>query len=293
MRQNVNFRFGGPITKTVKNLMIINGAIFLLQQFVSLFAPGEIEQLFGLHHVGLFHEFKIWQPFTYMFLHGSWLHIIFNLIALWMFAGELELKWGKKTFLQYYLFSGLGAGIFISIMNFIVFNKFGHSPITIGASGAIFGILLAYGITWPNREVLLYFVFPVKIKYLIIGFGIMEFFGTLSSATGAGGNISHIGHLGGLLSGFIYIMYNRGKDQNIFNKSAPGSNTGVINDLLKKERLKKKQQEIDKRIEAKKVIDMLLEKIAREGMSSLSVKERKLLEWARKHYYPADGETLH
>ncbi len=294
MRQNVNFRFGGPITKTVKNLMIINGAVFLIQQFIGLFIPNVIESVFGLHHIGLFYEFKIWQPFTYMFLHGNWLHIIFNLIALWMFAGELEQRWGSKIFLKYYMFSGIGAGVFISIMNFIVYSKFGHSPITIGASGAIFGILLAYGLTWPNREVLLYFVFPIKIKYLIIAFGVMEFFGTISSASGAGGNISHIGHLGGLISGFIYIMYNRGKTpKGSHSSTSSGDNTGFINDLLKKERLKKKQQDIDRRIEAKKIIDKLLEKIARDGMSSLSVKEKKLLEWARKHYYPTDGDTLH
>ncbi len=292
MNQGVQFRMGGPITPIVKKLMIINGSIFLFQQFMSIFLPGAIENMFGLHHSGVIHEFKLWQPFTYMFLHGSWLHIIFNLIALWMFAGELEKLWGSTTFLRYYFFSGLGAGLFITIMNFIVYNKFGSSPITIGASGAIYGILLAYGVTWPNREVLLYFVFPVKIKYLIIGFGIMEFFGTLSNAMGAGGNISHIGHLGGLISGYLYLMRYKGKRPGTSKKSS-GSNVKVINEFLKKERLKRKQQEIDKRIEAKKIIDLLLEKIAREGMSSLTPKERKQLEWARKHYYPADGDIVH
>jgi len=292
MNQGVQIRIGGPITPIVKKLMIINGSIFLFQQFMGLSMPGVMERIFGLSHTGIFYEFKIWQPFTYMFIHGSWMHIIFNLIALWMFAGELEQMWGSRFFLRYYLFSGLGAGFFILIMNFIVFNRFGSAPVTIGASGAIYGILLAYGITWPNREVLLYFILPVKIKYLIIAFGLMEFFGTLSSVAGSGGNISHIGHLGGLISGYIYMVYKRGGSQPEDEK--PGNNNvHLINEFLKKERLKRKQQEIDKRVEAKNIIDELLEKIARDGMASLSPKERKLLEWARKHYYPADGDVVH
>ncbi len=295
MNQGVQIRIGGPITPIVKKLMIINGLVFLLQQTAGIFHPGIIERLFGLSHAGLFYEFKIWQPFTYMFLHGSWTHIILNLISFWMFAGELEQMWGSRTFLRYYLFSGIGAGLFIMIMNFFIFYKYGYAPVTIGASGAIYGILLAYGMTWPNREVYLYFVLPVKIKYLIIGFGLIAFFGTLSSAAGAGGNISQIGHLGGLISGYIYILYKRnsGGRQAEDEKRDYNNNVHYINEFLKKERLKRKQQEIDKRSEAKKIIDVLLEKIAREGMSSLSPKERKMLEWARKHYYPADGDTVH
>ncbi len=290
-RQYTGLRFGGPITPMVKRLMIINGVIFLLQLIVGLVAPGRIEYYFGLHHIGLLHRFMIWQPFTYMFLHGNFLHIFFNLFALWMFAGELELQWGSNTFLRYYLFSGIGAGIFIAVMNFVIFEKYGSSPITIGASGALYAILLAYGLTWPNREVLLYFLFPIKMKYLVIIFGAIEFFGTISSAQGAGGNISHIGHLGGLVSGFIYIMY-RVKISPLSRKRTKDKR-GVVDEYLKQSRLKKKQEEIETRIQAKLIIDRLLEKIAREGMSSLTPKERKELEWARKHYYPDDSTTIH
>ena len=148
--QNVNIRFGGPLTPAVKKIMIINGGIFLFQQIFGLFSPGVFEYIFGINHVGFFHEFKLWQIFTYMFLHGGWLHIIFNLIALWMFAGDLEELWGSKLFVKYYLYSGVGAGLFIAIMNFIIFSKFQVSPTTLGASGAIYAVLLAYGLTWPN-----------------------------------------------------------------------------------------------------------------------------------------------
>lgn len=294
LRQNVSFRFGGPVTETVKKLMIINGGIYLLQQIFNFIFPDEIEHIFGLNHVGIFYEFKIWQPFTYMFLHGGLLHIFFNLLALWMFGGELELRWGKKIFLQYYILSGIGAGCFIIIMNLFVYSKFGYSPVTIGASGAIYGILLAYGMIWPNREVLLYFIIPVKIKYLVIVFGLFEFSMTIYGAMGAGGAVSHIGHLGGLITGFIFITYKRRKPHNTQNtdkaEPMPG---GAISEFLKQERLKRKQLEIDKRIKAKNIIDSLLEKIAREGMSSLTHKEKNDLEWARKHYYPNDGDIVH
>jgi membrane associated rhomboid family serine protease len=300
LRQNVSFRFGGPITETVKKLMIINGGIFLLQKIFYFILPGMFERIFGLNHIGLFYEFKIWQPFTYMFLHGSILHIFFNLLTLWMFGGELEQRWGKKLFIQYYFFSGIGAGFFISIMNFIIFANYGYSPVTIGASGAIYGILLAYGMTWPNREVLLYFVIPIKIKYLVIGFGLIEFLGTITSAAGSGGTISHIGHLGGLISGFIFLLFKRrkksektGRNTSSDNQSSAHSPNGKIYQFLSQEKLKRKQEETDSRIKAKKIIDSLLEKIAREGMRSLTHKEKTELEWARKHYYPNEEDILH
>jgi membrane associated rhomboid family serine protease len=289
--QNVNIRIGGPMTPGVKKLMIINGAIFLFQQIAGIISPGTIEQIFGLSHLGIFYQFKIWQIFTYMFLHGSWMHIIFNLLGLWMFAGELEQHWGTSQFIKYYLYCGVGAGFFIMLMNFLVFSKYNVNPLTIGASGAIYAVLLAYGMTWPNREVLLYFVIPIKIKYLVIGFGLIEFFGTLSSATGTGNNISHIGHLGGIISGVIYIFSLRKSGSR--SSSSSGKKSGVVEQTLKSARLKKKKQEIETRIKAKKIIDELLAKIAKNGMSSLSDEEKKKLEWARKNYFPEDKETLH
>lgn len=288
--QNVNIRFGGPITPTVKKLMLANVIIFLLQNIIGLISPNTVEVLFGLSYTGFIQEFKLWQIFTYMFLHGGWLHIIFNLLALWMFAGEIEQLWGSRRFIKFYCYSGIGAGVFISMMNLIIYNKYHIAPVTIGASGVLYALLLAYGMTWPNREVLLYFILPVKIKYLVIGFGIIEFFGTLSSASGTGGNVSHIGHLGGLISGFIFIFFQR--------KSEKGSarikkKESFLGKKIKSARLKKKKMEIDNRIKAKKIIDSLLEKIARNGMISLTAEEKKDLEWARKHYYPEGDDTLH
>lgn len=286
-QKNVSFRIGGPVTPGVKWLMIVNGVVFLIQQIFNLIEPNMMEAIFGISHYGFINNFMLWQPFTYMFLHGGWMHIFFNLIGLWMFAGELEMVWGKSKFLKYYLLSGIGAGFFIALMNYVAFERYGSASVTIGASGAIYSILLAYAILWPDREVLLYFLFPIKIKYLVLAFGLMEFFGTLSSTAGTGGNISHIGHLGGIISGFILIR--------IMKNSVSSKKTRIsfFENLKKKNRLNAKKKVIDNRIEAKKIIDDLLGKIARNGMSSLTPDEKKKLEWARKHYYPSNEDILH
>lgn len=288
--RNMNVRIGGPLTPAVKTIMIVNAVVFVLQAITERIGSGALEHYFGLSHVGLTHDFLFWQPFTYMFLHGNFFHIFFNLLSLWMFGGDLEERWGRTVFVRYYLFSGIGAGIFIALMNYFVFSTYNANPVTIGASGAIYALLLAYGLTWPDREVLLYFLFPIKMKYLVLIFGGIEFFGTLMSARGDGGNVSHIGHLGGLISGFAFIMW---KLKGPRPRPAAAKPVGVIQSFLKKERLKKKQKEIDTRIKAKEIIDRLLEKIAREGMGSLTPSERRDLEWARKNYYPDNQTTYH
>ncbi len=290
--QKIQMRLGGPLTPMVKRIMVVNGAVFIIQQIANLAYPGFMENLFGLHHAGFIEEFKIWQIFTYMFLHGGWLHIIFNLFALWMFAGELEQNWGGNLFLRYYLFSGIGAGLSIALMNYIAFINYHTDPVTIGASGAVYAVLLAYGLTWPNRKVLLYFLIPVKIKYLVIAFGLIEFFGTLSMASGRAGNISHIGHIGGFIFGLIYY-FARLRGRSTIAPDMKATEKRKTPGFIKSVKLNRKKREIETRVRAKKIIDELLEKIARSGMSSLSHKEKKDLEWARRHYYPEGDETLH
>ena len=127
------------------------------------------------------------------------------------------------------------------------------------------------------------------MKYLVIIFGVIEFFGTMNSSSGRGGSISHIAHLGGLISGFLFIFYKRRKRP----EEKKRVEDGFLKQIIKSSKIKKKKEEIDKRIEAKKIIDTLLDKIARHGMSSLTPKEKKRLEWARKNYYPDGEDTLH
>lgn len=188
------FSLGYGLTPVIKNLMIIMGAVFLLQMLVS----GWIELYFGLVPILVWRKYFLWQLLTYIFLHGDFLHILFNLFSLWMFGGELENYWGSKKFLFYFLFCGIGAGICT-----VVFTPYQFIPV-IGASGAIFGILLAFGWLFPNRPILIYFLFPIPAKYMVIIFGLFELY---SSRSGAGGGIAHLTHLGGLLFGFFYMVY--------------------------------------------------------------------------------------
>ena len=188
------FSFGYGLTPVIKNLMIIMGAVFLLQMLVS----GWIDLYFGLVPILVWKKYFLWQLLTYMFLHGGFSHILFNLLALWMFGGELESYWGSKRFLFYFLFCGIGAGICT-----VVFTPYQFIPV-IGASGAIYGMLLAFGWLFPNRLIYIYFLFPIPAKYFVIIFGLIELF---ASMEGTRGGIAHLTHLGGLIFGFFYMAY--------------------------------------------------------------------------------------
>lgn len=278
------YHFGSAITPSVKKIIIFTSVIYIIQLIGNIIFPGLIESTFGIHHIGFIHQLKLWQPLTYMFLHGNFFHIFFNMFALWMFGGDLEELFGSKNFTKYYLYSGIGAGLCIALMNYYIFDSYGYSPITIGASGAIYALLLAYGMIWPEREVLLYFLFPIKMKYLLLIFGGIEFFGTLASASGAGGNISHIGHVGGLITGFILL-----KSKFWYKRVS----LNPFDSLFRNYRLARHKKRIEERIKAKEIIDTLLDKITRYGYGSLSPEEKRQLEWARKHFYPSNNDIIH
>ncbi len=279
------YRFGSAVSPSVKKIIIFTTAIYIIQLMANIIAPGFIETTFGINHIGFIHQFKLWQPLTYMFLHGNFFHIFFNMFALWMFGSDLEELFGSKYFTKFYLYSGTGAGLCIALMNYYIFDNYGYSPITIGASGAIYALLLAYGMIWPNREVLLYFLFPIRMEYLLLIFGAIEFFGTLSSANGDGGNISHIGHLGGLITGFVLL-----KSKFWYQKKAQFN---PFSSLFRNYRLARHKKRIEERIKAKEIIDTLLDKITRYGYGSLTPEEKRQLEWARKHFYPGNDDIIH
>ena len=183
-----------PLTPYLKTLMIVCGAVWLLQVVLS-FAKFNIaglafEQIFGVVPV-LVIKGLVWQPLTYMFLHSPVdpFHILLNLLFIWMFGGELERHWGSRAFLRYYLVCGMGAGIFITIWAFIVGTG---TTTTIGASGALFGLIIAFGMIFADRTVLFMLIFPMKARTMaMILFGI-TFFLTFRSS---GGLVSHAGHL--------------------------------------------------------------------------------------------------
>ena len=186
--------FGYDLAPIIKKLMIIMGVIFLLQMVVSRW----VNFYLGLVPILVWQKYFLWQLFTYIFLHGGISHLLFNLLALWMFGGELESYWGPRKFLFYFLFCGIGAGICT-----VLLSPYQVFPV-IGASGAIYGILLAYGWLFPNRLIYIYFLFPIPAKYMVIIFGLIELF---SSIEGTGGGVAHLTHLGGLLFGFLYMAY--------------------------------------------------------------------------------------
>ena len=182
-------------TGAIKVLIIINLVMYLLQFITS--SQIDLIRIFGLSTQLVWP--LIWQPVTYMFMHGGFGHVGINMFILWMFGSELENVWGRKDFLKYYFITGVGAGLI-----WLIFNIGGSNYILIGASGAIYGILMAYGLMFPNRTVYLYFLFPVKVKWFVLFIGLIAFF----SSMGTGSNISHLTHLSGMLVGYIYLRFN-------------------------------------------------------------------------------------
>lgn len=216
------FAPGFNVQSVVVGLIIINVVVFLLTEFaqipvprrflVSLMRRGQAGLASILQRYGIFITFFslfpvmiryygwVWQVFTYMFLHGSLLHIFFNMYALLLFGKPLEDRWGKGEFLKFYFFTGVGAGIVTFFWNLV------SNPLipTIGASGAIFGIVLAFGLEFPETVLLLFFILPVRAKYAALIFGGIEL---AMIATGSLRGIGHFTHLAGLLFGYIYYLW--------------------------------------------------------------------------------------
>ena len=233
------FRILPPV---VKNLLIINGLFFLATFGIHAAFNIDLTNILGMHYFGS-HLFKPYQLVTYMFMHDphDFSHILFNMFALWMFGNVLENFWGPKRFLTYYVITGIGAAlvqvlvIYFQIKsasallspeqiddivtngykylaegkNFIDINAANmnmlYNSSTIGASGAVFGLLLAFGMMFPNSVIYIYFAIPMKAKWFVILYGAMElFFGVRNNS---GDNVAHFAHLGGMLFGFLMIMY--------------------------------------------------------------------------------------
>ncbi len=188
---------GGPgLPPMVKNLLIANGMIFFLQ--ILLNRSGiPIERLGAVSVVGVFQQGMIWQPFTYMWLHLDLMHVFFNMFALWMFGGMLESVWGPRRFLRFYLLCGVGAGVIILGWNALTGHWF---SLTLGASGAVYGVLTAFSLLWPDRTIMLLFP-PIPIKAIWF----IPFLFLMQIAMDPRGNVSHAGHLGGVIVAAILL----------------------------------------------------------------------------------------
>ncbi len=211
----------GAFPPVIKNLLIINGLFFLfsmvpstrdlLVHWLGLWAVGLPDvvpivngtgRIVGSQDVG---SFWPWQLVSYGFLHGGFGHILFNMLALWLFGVAIERTWGSRRFAFYYFFCLIGAGL----IQLAVITLIDPTPYpTIGASGAVFGILLAFGMMFPESEIYLYFLFPIKAKYFVLLYGAFELY---SGFARPGSNVAHFAHLGGMLFGLILILYWRGK----------------------------------------------------------------------------------
>jgi membrane associated rhomboid family serine protease len=199
------YQFGpGPLSQALKTIVAVNVGAFLL----SLIVPALTVRL-GLMPAAVLREFALWQPLTYMFLHGGIGHLVFNMLALWMFGVELEQLWGTRAFARFYLLCGLGAAattIAASLLPFGFASSL-YLTATVGASGAIYGLLAAFGITFANRPIYMYFLFPVPARIFVLITGAITLF---LSITSSGGTMAHLAHLGGLVTGWLLLMQGRG-----------------------------------------------------------------------------------
>lgn len=198
--KNTSFSFGQKeLSPAIKKILLINGAVFLL---MMLFASRIWLDIFGLNPASVIFKLQIWQPLTYMFMHGGFWHLFMNMFMLWMFGTELEHLWGSKSFMRFYMITGIGSGFFslVPYLFNVISTGASYSPVIIGASGAVYGVLLAYALSFPNRTVLVYFVLPMKVKNLMIIMGIITFL-----SIGSGGSIAHITHFGGIVVAWIYL----------------------------------------------------------------------------------------
>jgi membrane associated rhomboid family serine protease len=200
-------RPSGLFPSGVKWLLISNIALFVLYFFSERFGYGSLWYPLGLVP-GEVLRGSLWQLVTYLFLHDptAFSHILFNMLALWMFGADLERTWGRHAFLKYYFICGVGAGVCVILANILFSDSWGAR--TIGASGAIYGLLFAFGYLYPDRQILFSFLFPMKAKYFVAIIGAIAF---LSSFGGSGSGISHVAHLGGMLIGFLYLRQLRQK----------------------------------------------------------------------------------
>jgi membrane associated rhomboid family serine protease len=251
----------------VKYLVLTNVGIFLLQQIAGD-ANNAIVTYLGLTPDFFISHFAIWQLATYMFLHGGLWHLLINMLILYMFGVELEDHWGTREFLKYYFICGLGAGVLHLLISL-------GSPVpVVGASGAIYGLLAAFGILFPNRvlTLLLFFVLPVQIlaKYLVMIFvGISLFYGIFGGENG----VAHFAHLGGMLVGFLYLKLD-------WRFAAVGTwfHRQSVNRRMKIERADRQREE-----QLRERVDAILDKINEVGYEKLSDEEKRALTQASRN----------
>jgi membrane associated rhomboid family serine protease len=309
----IRFNSYSLLPPVVKNLLIINGIMFLA---TWAFQTRGIDLVasFGLHYFTAA-NFKIWQLVTYMFMHGNFGHLFFNMFALWMFGAALENSWGQKRFLLYYFVCGIGAGLIQLLVigirvysltqnippdavqmiyengaqilsegknylgEFGELNRVINTP-TVGASGSVFGLLLAFGMMFPNAMIYVFMLLPLKAKWFVLIYGALELFYGIS---GTQDGIAHFAHLGGMLFGFFLILYwNKGnrffqlKMPSLFKRKRNHKYTISANYHYEPHYMSDEDYNYQKKQNEEK-INRILDKISKNGYESLTREEKEFL----------------
>ncbi len=293
------------IPTATKNLLIINVLAFLCY-YVLAYRGIDLNSIFGLHFF-LASKFRLYQIFTYMFMHGGWEHLFFNMFALWMFGCVMERVWGPKKFLFYYILCGVGAGLIQEISQFVSYSIEGlaaydtvsisgglklsmeeylNAWTTVGASGAIYAILLAFGMTCPEERIFIFpLPIPIKAKWFVMFYVVVELLAALGQS---GDSVAHFAHLGGMLFGFLLIRYwerhpdglgtyGRDNGQQFFDR---------LRNNWERRKGRSNQEDIthktdwdynaDKKAQEER-IDQILDKIRKNGYASLTAEEKQFL----------------
>ena len=293
---------------TTKNLLLINALVFAATYFLQSW---DIAGKLGLHFF-MASDFHLYQLVTYMFVHGGFTHIFFNMFALWMFGRVMENVWGPRKFLFYYMICGIGAGIMQEIAQlgtYYVEGLYAYDQVnigtsilttgqylnlwnTVGASGAVYGILLAFGMTFPNERIFIFPIpVPIKAKWFVIGYAALELYSSISSSMDG---VAHVAHLGGMLFGLLLILYwrrhpgsdarfGRSRGQEFFNRMKASfdqrKGQGARNN---EQEARRNTREADMEYNARKQqrqaeVDAILDKIRKSGYDSLTKEEKKRL----------------
>jgi membrane associated rhomboid family serine protease len=278
------FKFFPPV---IKALLVSNVAIYFLASFFGLFRYQGmplsvfIDTILPLYPIG--NGFYFWQLFTYMFMHGGFMHLLFNMFALWMFGMELENQWGSKKFFLYYMLCGLGAGL----SNLFIAPLFAAGGPTVGASGAVYGVLIAFGMLFPERPIFIYFLLPIRAKYFVLLYIGIEIY---AGVTGTMDGIAHFAHLGGAAVGFLYLLAERKGFS--FDRFIPRRKMTYVSGGKEYEYASSGRSNVsdasyfdihdERKSEAEKSVDDILDKINQHGYQSLTDEEKRILFEASK-----------
>ena len=264
-----SYGFGGyHLTPWVKRLLLANGAVFIATWVLPWLMP-----FLAFQPSAVF--FRPWTIFTYMFTHGGFWHIFFNLLALFFFGPPLEERWGSREFIKYYLICGLGG----AALSFV----FAFNNAVVGASAAVYGVMLAFAMMWPDIPIYIWGIFPVKAKWLVLALVALSLFSAFGSAGSDG--VAHFAHLGGFAAGFLYIRLDAATTSPLQKlrklvmrrrfKVVPGARS------TRPEPPRPKRREDDQMLDE---VDKVLDKISTQGMASLTPEERNLLDEMSRRY---------